>query len=146
MASISGGEIRVFLSTDGGSTYKAFAYESDCSFELTADTREITSKDDAVFRSYVTSAKAWTITGSAIYGDDDASEWNPDEIYAELGESVDVRITQVAAGGVAPVVGESKIEGTAILTSFSGSFADKDNGTYSFNLQGSGAFTVGTNA
>ena len=86
MASISGGEIRVFLSTDSGSTYKAFAFESDCSFELTADTREITSKDDAVFRSYVTSAKAWTITGSAIYGDDDASEWNPDEIYAELGE------------------------------------------------------------
>ena len=61
MASISGGEIRVLLSTDGGTTYKGFALESDCSFEMNAETREVTSKDDAIFRSYVASAKNWTI-------------------------------------------------------------------------------------
>lgn len=146
MASISGGEVRVFLSTDGGTTYKAFAMESDCSFDITADTREITSKDDAVWRSFVKSAKSFTVSGSAIFGDDDASEWNPDELYAEIGEEVDLRITQVAAGGVSPVSGETKLEGKAILNSFSASFADKDNGTYTFSLQGSGALTVGTNA
>ncbi|NBT31430.1 MAG: hypothetical protein EBT13_05885, partial [Rhodobacteraceae bacterium] len=65
--------------TDGGSTYKGFALESDCSFEMNAETREVTSKDDAVYRSYVTSAKNWTISGSALFGDDDASNWNPDD-------------------------------------------------------------------
>ena len=145
MASLSGGEIRVLLSTDGGSTYKGFALESDCSFEMNAETREVTSKDDAVFRSYVTSAKNWTISGNALFGDDDATNWNPDQLYDSIGTEVDIKITQCAAGTVTPAAGETKIEGNAILTSLSASFPDKDNGTYSFSLQGTGAWTVGTN-
>lgn len=145
MASISGGEIRVLLSTDGGTTYKGFALESDCSFEMNAETREVTSKDDAIFRSYVASAKNWTISGSALFGDDDASNWNPDQLYDSIGGTVDIKITQCAAGTVTPATGETKIEGEAILTQLSASFPDKDSGTYTFSLQGSGAWTVGTN-
>ena len=145
MASISGGEIRVLLSTDGGSTYKGFALESDCSFEMNAETREVTSKDDAVFRSYVSSAKNWTISGSALFGDDDATNWNPDQLYDSIGSQVDIKITQCAAGTVAPRNGETKIEGAAILTSLSASFPDKDNGTYTFSLQGTGGWDIGTN-
>lgn len=145
MASISGGEIRVLLSVDGGSTYKGFALESDCAFELNSETRETTSKDSAVYRTYVTSAKNWTISGSALFGDDDASNWNPDDLYAYLGNVVDVKITQCAAGTVTPATGESKIEGEAILTQLSASFPDKDSGTYTFSLQGTGAWTIGTN-
>ena len=145
MASISGGEVRILLSTDGGSTYKGFALESDASFEMNAETREVTSKDDAIFRSYVTSAKNWTISGSALFGDDDASNWNPDQLYDSIGAEVDIKITQCAAGTVTPAAGETKIEGNAILTQLSASFPDKDNGTYSFSLQGTGAWTIGTN-
>jgi predicted secreted protein len=144
MATISGGEVRLFLSTDG-TTYKAFADETECSFELNAETREITSKDVAVFRSYVTSAKTWTVSGTMLLGDDDASKWNPDELYSKVGDSVYLRITQVAAGGVAPITGETKIEGQAILTQLSVSAPDKDNGSVTFSLNGTGAFTVGTN-
>ena len=145
MSNISGGEVRLFLSADGGTTYKAFAAETECSIELNADTRETTSKDIAVFRSYVTSAKSWTISGSSILGDDDAAKWNVDELYGKVGDLVKVRITQVAAGTVTPVVGETKIEGDAILSQLSVSAPDKDNGTVSFTLNGTGAFTVGTN-
>jgi len=145
MASISGGEIRVLLSTDGGSTYKGFALESDCSFEMNAETREVTSKDDALFRSYVASAKNWTISGSALFGDDDASNWNPDQLYDSIGAEVDIKITQCAAGTVTPAAGETKIEGNAILTQLSASFPDKDSGTYTFSLQGTGAWAIGTN-
>jgi predicted secreted protein len=144
MATISGGEVRLFLSTDG-TTYKAFAAETECSFEMNAETREVTSKDVAVFRSYVTSAKTWTVSGTMLLGDDDASSWNPDELYGKVGDLVYLRITQVAAGGVTPVSGESKIEGQAILTQLSVSAPDKDNGSVSFSLNGTGAFTVGTN-
>jgi TP901-1 family phage major tail protein len=145
MSNISGGEVRLFLSADGGTTYKAFAAETECSIELNADTRETTSKDIAVFRSYVTSAKSWTISGSSILGDDDAAKWNVDELYAKVGDLVKVRITQVAAGTVTPVVGETKVEGDAILSQLSVSAPDKDNGTVSFTLNGTGAFTVGVN-
>ena len=145
MASISGGEVRILLSTDGGSTYKGFALESDASFEMNAETREVTSKDDAIFRSYVTSAKNWTISGSALFGDDDATNWNPDDLYASIGAEVDLKITQCAAGTTTPATGETKIEGNAILTQLSASFPDKDNGTYSFSWQGTGARTIGTN-
>jgi predicted secreted protein len=145
MASISGGEIRVLLSTDGGSTYKGFALESDCSFEMNAETREVTSKDDALFRKYVASAKNWTISGSALFGDDDASNWNPDQLYDSIGDIVDIKITQCAAGTVTPATGETKIEGEAVLTQLSASFPDKDSGSFTFALQGSGAWTVGTN-
>jgi len=145
MASISGGEVRILLSTDGGTTYKGFALESDASFEMNAETREVTSKDDAVYRSYVTSAKNWTISGSALFGDDDATNWNPDDLYASIGAEVDIKITQCAAGTTTPATGETKSEGNAILTSLSASFPDKDNGTYSFSLQGTGAWTIGTN-
>ena len=144
MATISGGEVRLFLSTDG-TTYKAFAAETECSYEMNAETREVTSKDVAVFRSYVTSAKTWSITGTMLLGDDDASAWNPDELYAKVGDVVYLRITQVAAGGVTPVSGETKIEGQAILTQLSVSAPDKDNGSVSFTLNGTGSFTVGTN-
>ena len=144
MATISGGEVRLFLSTDG-STYKAFASETECSFEMNAETREVTSKDVAVFRSYVTSAKTWSVSGTMLFGDDNASLWNPDELYDKVGDVVYLRITQVAAGGVSPVAGETKIEGLAILTQLSVSAPDKDNGSVSFTLNGTGTFTVGTN-
>jgi predicted secreted protein len=146
MSNISGGEVRLFLSADGGTTYKAFAAETECSIELNADTRETTSKDIAVFRSYVTSAKSWTITGSSLLGDDDAAKWNVDELYSKVGDLVKLRITQVAAGTIVPVVGETKVEGDAILSQLSVSAPDKDNGTVSFTLNGTGAFTVGVNA
>jgi len=145
MSNISGGEVRLFLSADGGTTYKAFAAETECSIELNADTRETTSKDIAVFRSYVTSAKSWTITGSSLLGDDDAAKWNVDELYGKVGDLVQIRITQVSAGTIVPVVGETKVEGDAILSQLSVSAPDKDNGTVSFTLNGTGAFTVGVN-
>lgn len=145
MATLSGGEVRLFLSADGGTTYKAFASETECSFEMNAETRETTSKDAAVFRTYVTSAKTWSISGSTIMDDDNASLWNVDELYAKVGDIVKLRITQVAAGSVTPVTGETKIEGDAILTQLSVSAPDKDNGTVSFSLNGTGAWTVGTN-
>jgi hypothetical protein len=62
-----------------------------------------------------------------------------------VGDLVKIRITQVAAGTVTPVVGETKVEGDAILSQLSVSAPDKDNGTVSFTLNGTGAFTVGTN-
>jgi predicted secreted protein len=144
MATISGGEVRLFLSTDG-TTYKAFAAETECSFEMNAETREVTSKDVAVFRSYVTSAKTWSVSGTMLLGDDDASQWNPDELYGKVGDVVYLRITQVAAGATTPITGETKIEGQAILTQLSVSAPDKDNGSVSFTLNGTGTFTVGTN-
>jgi TP901-1 family phage major tail protein len=145
MATLSGGEVRLFMSVDGGTTYKAFASETETSFEMNAETRETTSKDAAVFRTYVTSAKAWSISGSTIMDDDNASLWNVDELYGKVGDIVKLRITQVAAGTVTPVTGETKIEGDAILTQLSVSTPDKDNATVSFTLNGTGAWTVGTN-
>lgn len=145
MATISGGEVRLFLSADGGSTYKAFAAETECSYEMNAETREVTSKDVAVFRTYVTSAKTWSVSGTMLLGDDDASNWNPDELYAKVGDVVKIKITQVAAGATTPVTGETNIIGDAILTQLSVSAPDKDNGSVSFTLNGTGSFTVGTN-
>ena len=55
-------------------------------------------------------------------------------------------VTQVTAGTVTPVTGETKVEGTAILSQLSVSAPDKDNGTVSFTLNGTGAFAVGVNA
>ena len=145
MATLSGGEVRLFMSVDGGTTYKAFASETETSFEMNAETRETTSKDAAVFRTYVTSAKTWSISGSTILDDDSSTAWNADELYAKVGDLVKLRITQVAAGTVTPVTGETKIEGDAILTQLSVSAPDKDNGSVSFSLSGTGAWTVGTN-
>lgn len=144
MASIAGGEFRILLSNDGGSSYKGFALESDCSFELNAETRETTSKEDASFRSYVTSAKTWSVSGSGLFGNG-ATDWDPDELYNFLGTSVTLKITQTDIGTVTPTSGKQNITGSAILTQLSGSFADKDNATYSFSLQGTGAWTEGSN-
>ena len=144
MASISGGEYRILLSVDGGSTYKSFALESDSSFEMNAETRECTSKDDAVYRKYITSAKTWTISGSALFGDDSGTSWNPDDLYTYIGAEVDVKITQCAAGSSTPVSGETFIQGDAILTQLSASFPDKDNAMFNFTLQGNGAWAIGT--
>jgi hypothetical protein len=138
MPTHSGTEFRVLLSTDG-TTYKGLANETECSFEITAETRETTSKDNAVWRTFTQNAKSWTATGTAIFGDDDASKWNPDELYDLVGTTVWVRLAPCAAGTVTPITGESKLDGTAVLISFSSTQPDKDNGTFTFNLQGSNA-------
>ena len=145
MATNSGTEFRLLLSTDG-TTYKGLANETECSFDITSDTRETTSKDAAVWRTYVPSAKAWTASGTAIFGDDDATKWNPDELYDLVGTLVTVKLTPCAAGGVTPTVGESSLSGQAVFTSFSSSQPDKDNGTFTFQLQGATALTKTTNA
>jgi predicted secreted protein len=145
MASISGTEYRLLLSTDG-TTYKGLADETECSFDITADTRETTSKDSAVWRTHVTSAKSWTASGSALFGDDDATKWNADELFALVGTTVYVKLTPTAAGSVTPLVGETNLNGLAIFTSFSASQPDKDNGTYTFQLQGNGNLSQATNA
>lgn len=145
MASISGTEYRLLLSLDG-TTFKGLADETECSFDITAETRETTSKDSAIWRTFLTSAKAWSASGSALYGDDDATKWNVDELTLMVGTTVYVKMTQTAAGSVTPLIGETNLNGLAIFTSFSASQPDKDNGTYTFQLQGNGSLTQAVNA
>lgn len=144
MATNSGTEFRLLLSTDG-TTYKGLANETECSFDITSDTRETTSKDNAIWRTYTPSARAWTASGTAIFGDDDAAKWNPDDLYDLVGTTVWVKLTPCAAGTVTPLTGESNLSGTAVFTSFSSSQPDKDNGTFTFQLQGTNALVKATN-
>jgi predicted secreted protein len=144
MATNSGTEFRVLLSIDG-TTYKGFANETECSFEVTSDTREITSKDSAIWRTFVPNAKAWTASGSALFGDDDAGKWNPDDLYGLVGTTVTLKLTPCAAGSVTPATGETSLTGLAVFTSFSSSQPDKDNGTFTFSFQGAGFLTAATN-
>lgn len=144
MATNSGTEFRLLLSTDG-TTYKGLANETECSFDITSDTRETTSKDNAIWRTYTPSARAWTASGTAIFGDDDATKWNPDELYDLVGSTVWVKLTPCAAGTVTPIVGENNLSGTAVFTSFSSSQPDKDNGTFTFQLQGTNALVKAAN-
>ena len=144
MATHAGTEFRLLLSTDG-STYKGLANETECSFDITSDTRETTSKDNAIWRTYVSSARAWTASGTAIFGDDDGTKWNPDELYDLVGTTVWVKLTPCVAGTVTPTTGESNLSGTAVFTSFSSSQPDKDNGTFTFQLQGTNALVKATN-
>jgi predicted secreted protein len=145
MATSSGTEFRLLLSTDG-TTFKGLANETECSFDITSETRETTSKDSATWRTYVSSAKAWSASGSALFGDDDATKWNPDELYELVGTLVTVKLTPCAAGSVTPSTGESCLSGQAVFTSFSSSQPDKDNGTFTFQLQGATALAKTTNA
>lgn len=144
MATNSGTEFRLLLSTDG-TTYKGLANETECSFDITSDTRETTSKDNAIWRTYTPSARAWTASGTAIFGDDDATKWNPDDLYDLVGTTVWVKLTPCAAGTVTPLTGESNLSGTAVFTSFSSSQPDKDNGTFTFQLQGTNALVKAAN-
>lgn len=144
MATNSGTEFRLLLSTDG-TTYKGLANETECSFDITSDTRETTSKDNAIWRTYTPSARAWTASGTAIFGDDDATKWNPDDLYDLVGTTVWVKLTPCAAGTVTPISGESNLSGTAVFTSFSSSQPDKDNGTFTFQLQGTNALVKAAN-
>jgi hypothetical protein len=145
MATNSGTEFRVLLSTDG-TTFKGLANETECSFDITSETRETTSKDSATWRTYVSSARTWTASGTALFGDDDATKWNPDELYELVGTLVTVKLTPCAAGSVTPATGESCLSGQAVFTSFSSSQPDKDNGTFTFQLQGATALAKTTNA
>lgn len=144
MATNSGTEFRLLLSTDG-TTYKGLANETECSFDITSDTRETTSKDNAIWRTYTPSARAWTASGTAIFGDDDATKWNPDDLYDLVGTTVWVKLTPCAAGTVTPISGETNLSGTAVFTSFSSSQPDKDNGTFTFQLQGTNALVKAAN-
>lgn len=83
------GSLRVlFLSLDGGTTYKAVANETEVSFNPTSSSRKIVSKTNGIYIDRETVSKDYSLDVNSLYTLNNASYHNSDELEQESGNTV----------------------------------------------------------
>lgn len=115
---------------------------TDFTFEVNKETIDVTTLDDAGWRSFLVDLKDWKISGSANQGKGTAgaSEAGWDELMVDLKADT----AAVAVVFTSTDVDDFLETGTGFLTSLSASGSVGDKITYSFEIQGTGAIVTTT--
>ena len=138
---IDGSYYRVEFSTDGGTTLAELGYQKESGLQISTEFREITSKAQCNWREKVPTVSNWTISGTAEFYNNDATDVVYDDLLAELRTVDRLKITAVDCSGVA-ISGETEYEGAGFFSQLDVSFPEKDTATYSYTWEGSGALTA----
>lgn len=114
-------------------------HSTNCSLEITAETRSILTKDlTGGWTSAKSGQKSWTGSVSGLLAFD-----APGEKVADLFTALAAG-TEITFEMTTDVTGDSKYTGTAIITSLSIGAPVEDNTTYDVQFTGVGALTQGT--
>jgi predicted secreted protein len=134
-----------------------YGYATDCSWDLTTDTSEITStrykrkSSNNKWKEFESDTNAWTAQSGYVIAEDMADY---KALFAawQTGAAVNVRFIDVkdkasssepgATGEVEESAGFA-MSGSAIITSLSLNAPTEGEATFSINLQGTGALTIG---
>lgn len=117
----------------------AVGCQTSATLTVNVGTREVICKDSDDFKSLLVGLKDWSVSGGGLLAFDHALG-GMDLVNLALTNPV----VTVRWGSTVP--GDKYIEGTAILTSVTLEGPNKgENSTYSYEVAGSGVFTIGTN-
>lgn len=123
-----------------GATPVALAKLTDASLAVNGATRDITTKDSSGWMEKLPAIKSWSMKGSALVAYDAGATSNTALLLTALTAGTAVTVT-FGTG----VTGDPKYSGSAYVTSWdSASPGFEANTAVSFNLEGTGALTVGT--
>ena len=137
---VNGTLISIYKDVSG--TLKKIANATSNSFDISKDMIDVTSKDSAGAKEFIAGEYGWTMNVEAIF-EDDASVGASQQSFKDLA-------TDLLAGTILTVVittnvtGDEKYTGSAYFMSLSLSAPNNDKATWTGQLQGTGALTIGT--
>ena len=137
---VNGTLISIYKDVSG--TLKKIANATSHSFDISKDMIDVTSKDSAGAKEFIAGEYGWTMNVEAIF-EDDASVGASQQSFKDLA-------TDLLAGTILTVVittnvtGDEKYTGSAYFMSLSLSAPNNDKATWTGQLQGTGALTIGT--
>ena len=137
---VNGTLISIYKDVSG--TLKKIANATSNSFDISKDMIDVTSKDSAGAKEFIAGEYGWTMNVEAIF-EDDASVGASQQSFKDLA-------TDLLAGTVLTVVistnvtGDEKYTGSAYFMSLALSAPNNDKATWTGQLQGTGALTIGT--
>ena len=134
---MNGTLLAVKIGTDGSEVI--IDMQTECSFSLTQEVRDITSKGSAGFKESLPALRSGSITFSGLHAEDNTTN------FADLFALVNTRAATHVLFGTA-VTGDKTYEAEAYLTSCEMSAGTEDNVTISGTFELSGAITEATNA
>lgn len=113
----------------------AVSHSTSHSWDWTGDTLETTDKDGGNDKTFIPGLGSWTNSGEAFVAED--ATHGLDELMLLRNQIVDV----VRTSGV---TGDTQYSGQAILTQISETSSNTELITFSYSLQGTGAWTPAT--
>ena len=137
---VNGTLISIYKDVSG--TLKKIANATSHSFDISKDMIDVTSKDSAGAKEFIAGEYGWTMNVEAIF-EDDASVGASQQSFKDLA-------TDLLAGTVLTVVittnvtGDEKYTGSAYFMRLALSSPNNDKATWTGQLQGTGALTIGT--
>jgi TP901-1 family phage major tail protein len=137
---VNGTLISIYKDVSG--TLKKIANATSHSFDISKDMIDVTSKDSAGAKEFIAGEYGWTMNVEAIF-EDDASVGASQQSFKDLA-------TDLLAGTILTVVistnvtGDEKYTGSAYFMSLALSAPNNDKATWTGQLQGTGALTIGT--
>lgn len=140
---IKGQNLRIKL--DG----KYIAASTNASINLTADTEEVTTKDDGtqdglLWKKQEAVLASWDLSADAVYVvDEEETGITADAAMDLIGKEVTVVFEQVNGAHNRDTVAEIR-SGKAIVTSVNISAQNRSNGTFSIQAQGNGPLESAT--
>ena len=138
MAVLNGTAMKLYYSTDDGSTYNEIAKANGASLSITHDTREVSTKSSAGWREHLESFRSWTVSGEHLYDDSDTHGFA--ELFALIASRAVFKVKLDTE-----VTGEDYFEGNVLITEASLEVPMEDNASTSFSFQGTGPLTLDTN-
>lgn len=155
MAVIKGGDLMLFIESGGPSspTKKSIAFATNHTLNISADTKETSSKDSGgVWQTSEIGILSWTVSSENLYADAGAG-YGYDELFDMMvarkpikvvfgieGDSTDLnegKLGQAPVGGWKPKV-DSGYEGSVIITGLSKNAPNGDNATFTVDFTGVG--------
>ena len=137
---VNGTLIAIYKDISG--TLTKIANATSNSFDITADMIDVTSKDSAGWKEFITGEKGYTLSIEGIFEEDGsvgagALSWK--DVITDLTAGTGVTIVMTSN-----VSGDLKLSGAAFFSNLNLSATNNDKATFTATIQGTGALTVGT--
>lgn len=145
---IEGRDLMFFVADTKTGTYKSIAAATNCSIEISLDTKEITTKDSAsgAWQTVTPNKLSWSGSSDNLFELDataDGSSFDTLFDYMTQKKMIYVKFgtgkTFTDASGW--TLNKGMYEGTAIITSLNLTAGADDNASYSVSFSGSGALS-----
>jgi TP901-1 family phage major tail protein len=136
-----GGDMMLFVDS------KPIAFSTDAKLEITADVREISSKDSGYWKERSPGKLDWKTSTDALYTESLTGATNDfEDLYSKMVLRVPITVVFAAKTGTVPEwtvdPAKKKFTGQAIITSLSVSAPDNETTTYSVALEATGALVM----
>ena len=137
---VNGTLIAIYKDISG--TLTKISNSTSNSFDITVDMIDVTNKDSAGWKEFITGEKGYTMSIEGIFEEDGsvgagALSWKDVITDLTAGTSVTIVMTSNVSGDI-------KLSGAAFFSNLNLSAPNNDKATFTATIQETGALTVGT--